>query len=568
MSSKLKNSIKNNWKHYLYFGFIAIVFLFMRLYQITTLPDGLHIDEISMGYNTWSLSNFGVDRYGVDYPIYFNNAGSGQSSLYVYLAVILCKIFGYSIFLLRFVAVLFGIMLLVFGTLTAYEISGMVCAKAMSLIITVMPYFIMSERWAFDCNAMLPVFVMSLYFFIKLMKTNKTKYAVLTGLSFALTFYSYILSFLIVPVFIILSLIVVFILKKMNIINISIKNILIAAVVGCISICPIMLYIFVIMNLLPKDINVVGISITDASAGRLSEIFWQGFGPKEIWIRISNLLTYDKYEFTADKNYGVFFMNKIYLFGHEFYFTQILMFLGFSLLVGMCIYQCIKHKKFRFEIFVVIYIIAALVPLLFLEEFAIYRYNAVFFGFAFILAYLFTFLVNKKAIVCSFLCFALLVGNFCSYANYLFGDGFQEEHQTLGYFDKEFLGIFENYDELGLDKYDAIYVDDTTVYNPGLVILYGMRATPDEIRKYAKHIDKNDMIYKNVHVGIPKTVNEKEHALYVIRDVNSDTSLYTNSYEQLELYKKLIDINNTKKQLENMNCEYDTYNNYFMFNVG
>ena len=534
MSFNMKKLMKNNWNHYIFFGFIAIIFLFMRLYQITTLPDGLHIDEISMGYNTWSLSNFGVDRYGVDYPIYFNNAGSGQSSLYVYLAVILCKIFGYSIFLLRFVAVLFGIMLLVFGTLTAYEISGMVCAKAMSLIITVMPYFIMSERWAFDCNAMLPIFVMSLYFFIKLVKTNKTKYAVLTGLSFALTFYSYILAFLIIPIFIVLSLIIVFISKK-----ISIKNFLVMSTICVICTFPILLFVFVVIGWIP-EFKIGLISITSASASRISEIFWQGFGPKEIWNRISNLLTYDKYEFTADKNYGVFFMNKLYLFGHEFHLTQILIFVGFLLMFGICIYQFIKHKIFKYEIFIVIYIITSLIPILFLEEFAIYRYNAVFFGFAFILAYLFTFLIEKKAIVCSFLCFVLFIGNFCSYANYLFGDDFKEEHQTLGYFDKEFLDIFEHYNELGLEKYDVIYVDDTTVYNPGLVVLYGMRATPNDIQKYAKNVDTKNMIYKNIHIGIPEIVNEKEHALYIIRNLNSETSLYTNSYEQLELYKNLV----------------------------
>ena len=109
-------SVKEHKWLYLYFTIIGIIFLLTRLISITELPKGLHIDEVSMGYNTWALTNFGTDRYGVSMPIYFNNAGSGQSSLYVYLAVLISKIFGYSVLSLRIVSVIFGAILLIFGT--------------------------------------------------------------------------------------------------------------------------------------------------------------------------------------------------------------------------------------------------------------------------------------------------------------------------------------------------------------------------------------------------------------------------------------------------------------------
>jgi len=548
------------WK-ILYFSLIVIIFLFTRLFKIMILPDGLHIDEVSMGYNTWSLSKFGTDRYGISFPVYFNNAGSGQSSLYVYIAVFLSKIFGYSEFILRFVAVLFGAMLLIFGTLLAYEIAGMTCACAMSTIITMIPYFIMSERWAFDCNAMLPMFVMSLYFFIRLLKTGKTKFAILTGIGVALTMYSYILAFIIIPVFIIFALITAVATKKL-----SLKNFLIMA--GVVTLCasPIFLYVLVILKIIPS-LKIGPINISYVSAGRLSELFWQGLSPKDILINICNLMTYDKYEFTADKNYGVMFLNKIYLFGHGIYFIQIILWASFFLLLGMSIYKLIK-KKDSYEIYIVLYILACLVPILFLEDFAIYRFNAVFYGFAFILAYLFSILIGKKMLLCALFCVIYLVGNFGSYAGYLYGSGFHEAHNPLGYFDKEFLGIFENYDKLNLGDYDSVYVDDTTTYNPGLVIQYGMKATPSDIKKYTKNMDeKEGMVYKNVHIGIPKTINKKEKALYIIRDTKAGTSLYTNTYEQIELYKRLITIKDIKKQLEENKCKMKEINHYLLFTV-
>ena len=104
--SAVKKSISENKLYWMYFSLIGIIFMLTRLVQITVLPKGLHIDEISMGYNTWTLSEFGTDRYGVSFPVYFNNAGSGQSSLYVYIAFLLSKVFGYSVFTLRVVSVL------------------------------------------------------------------------------------------------------------------------------------------------------------------------------------------------------------------------------------------------------------------------------------------------------------------------------------------------------------------------------------------------------------------------------------------------------------------------------
>lgn len=44
-----KNQCKNLWK-YVIFAILILLFLFTRLWQLTTLPYRLHIDEASMAY--------------------------------------------------------------------------------------------------------------------------------------------------------------------------------------------------------------------------------------------------------------------------------------------------------------------------------------------------------------------------------------------------------------------------------------------------------------------------------------------------------------------------------------
>ncbi|MBQ5439442.1 MAG: glycosyltransferase family 39 protein, partial [Clostridia bacterium] len=363
--SAVKKSISENKLYWMYFSLIGIIFLLTRLVQITVLPKGLHIDEISMGYNTWTLSEFGTDRYGVSFPVYFNNAGSGQSSLYVYIAFLLSKIFGYSVFTLRVVSVIFGSLLLIFGTKTAYEMFGVKCAVITAAVIDIMPFFIMSERWAFDCNAMLPMFVMFLYFFVRLIKTGKNKYALISGVMFGMSMYSYILAVLMMPVFLVLSLIYAFIKKK-----ITLKQTGLMFISAVLVSVPIILYLFVVIGVLP-EFKIGSISFTSASAGRASEIVWQSLSFKDIIKNITTLTSYDKYDFMADDKYGVFYNNVLHFFEYKASVSQILLFVGFVFMLCTAVYNIVKKKSFSFELMMMFYLIAVMYPMLFLKQLAL-----------------------------------------------------------------------------------------------------------------------------------------------------------------------------------------------------
>ena len=563
--------IKNLWKSflasvkehkwlYLYFTIIGIIFLLTRLIGITELPKGLHIDEVSMGYNTWALTNFGTDRYGVSMPIYFNNAGSGQSSLYVYIAVFISKIIGYSVFSLRVVSVIFGAILLIFGTKAAYEMFGLNCSLITAAVIDIMPLFLMSERWAFDCNAMLPMLVMFLYFYVKLIKTQKMKYAFASGITFGVTMYSYILAVMMLPVFAVLAIIYSFIFKKINIKQVGaifFSAILVAS--------PIVMYLFVVVGVIPS-FNIGPVSFTNASAGRLNEIEWQGFSFADLMRNLNTLTSYDQYDFMADDKYGVFYQNILHFFEYKISVSQILLFIGFFAMLGFAIYYTFKKKEFSFEVLMVFYMLAMTYPMFFLEQVAIYRYNAVYFSFALLLAYLFSKLWGYKRYVLCGLFALLYLYNFGSYTYYLFSGNFAEENKALAYFDYDLLELCETFDDEEYADYQ-IYVDYTATYNAGLITLYGLRVEPEVVANEVENVDSKIMTYGNIHIGIPDIIDTNQKSIFVIRDINSETTFYTTNIAQIDLYSTLVINNKAKKLLMDLNTPYDIVNNYYVFRL-
>lgn len=552
-SKRLSQSVESHKYSYIYFAMIGVLFLFTRLYKLTEIPNGMHIDEVSMGYNTWSLANFGTDKYNVSYPVYFNNAGSGQSALYVYVAVLIAKVFGYNLFTLRLVAVMFGMLLLIFGTMLSYELFGVRSSYITSGIITVMPIFINSDRFAFDCNAFIVVFTMFLYFTVRLIKTGKIKYSILLGISLSMCFYSYILSFLQLPILLVVGLVYCIVYKK-----ISIKNILTALISTLIPSIPILLYVFVVLGYLP-EMYIGSMSITDASYRRVVELGWQGIGVKEFVSNIATLTSYDSYNFVATEKYGVFY--SIPLIGCTL--SQFLLLISFCVVLGFCIYRFIK-KEFNYEFLLIVSLVSILSSMFVTSDFTIYRYNAVFVIFALILSYTFDKLWSKDIRIPSVLIGVIYVVSFVGYIHYMFWGNYSVDCKQLAYFDGDLLSVCEG---LNTDEYADynIYIDNTTTYNAGLVALYGLRAEPSDVIAKAENLDFEDMVYENIHIGIPEDVDFSEKAVYIIRNLNAGANLYSDPNEPTAVYSKIVNNNNVMLILDSLNISRQEKNGYFVY---
>ncbi len=206
----MKEWITSHRKHveYLLICIMGICFAVTRFWQLDKLPAGMHLDEAGMAYDALSLANYGVDRYLKSWPVYLTNFGVGQSSLYAFLCAGLFKLFGYSIWLVRLPGVLFSFLTMVFGIKIAKRIwpGKKVMPLLAGAMVTFCPYFIMGSRFGLDCNLMLGASTVFLYFLLTAFETGDTWRYVVSGITGGILLYTYVLSYIILPLFLIFCL--------------------------------------------------------------------------------------------------------------------------------------------------------------------------------------------------------------------------------------------------------------------------------------------------------------------------------------------------------------------------
>lgn len=205
---------------------IGALCLFTRIWNICDLPSGYNIDESSMAYDAWCIANYGVDRNLVSMPLWLINYGGGQSPLYCYLCVILFKIFGFHYGLIRVPAIIFSVLTVVFSSLTMREIvkdnkgpQKDYMPVATAILVTICPCFVLLGRIGLDCNLMLGTATIYIYILIKQMSRDTLKKSgyILAGFSGAVVLYSYSLSHIVIPLFLLFTFIYSIRTKKMKI---------------------------------------------------------------------------------------------------------------------------------------------------------------------------------------------------------------------------------------------------------------------------------------------------------------------------------------------------------------
>ena len=196
---------------------VAAVF---RFWQLDMLPTGYNNDEMGTAYDAWSLLNYGVDRYRNSWPVYLTNYGDGQSILYGYMMVACFAIFGYGKLAIRLPAAINSMLLGVGGIGViglawndGWKVRKEVPQLLFAILYAISPYVQMSARIGLDCNAMLGWSTLFLYTFLLAIRKSEQNsrfrilYYVLSGIVGGITLYSYAITYLVLPLFLLISLI-------------------------------------------------------------------------------------------------------------------------------------------------------------------------------------------------------------------------------------------------------------------------------------------------------------------------------------------------------------------------
>ena len=199
--------IRNHWPKLV---ILTVLFLTMHLWQLNEIPYDMVTDEVSMGYDAWSLATYGVDRNLDSWPVYLKNYGGGQSAMYAWLCALLIKLTGaVNAAVIRTPAALFGLLTLITGAILTQKVFSPKHPNAwfvFSLLYLICPYFTMSARMGLDCNLMLGMSTAFLCALWHAVETQKTAHFALAGVLGGLMLYTYALSYVVLPAFLALML--------------------------------------------------------------------------------------------------------------------------------------------------------------------------------------------------------------------------------------------------------------------------------------------------------------------------------------------------------------------------
>jgi 4-amino-4-deoxy-L-arabinose transferase-like glycosyltransferase len=132
---------------------ITILGLLLRTWDLETLPPAPDPDELSIGYNAWSILVTGRDEYGTPYPTAFRAFGEYKRPAYIYAAVPSIAVFGPTTWAIRLPGAIAGTLTIpaidaVARTLFGSRMTGLVAATSLA----VSPWHLQFSRGAREAS--------------------------------------------------------------------------------------------------------------------------------------------------------------------------------------------------------------------------------------------------------------------------------------------------------------------------------------------------------------------------------------------------------------------------------
>src|SRR3989344_2585584 len=154
---------------------IFIIAGFLRVWNLNSVPPSPSLDEVSIGWNAYSISKTGADEYGEKFPLLLRAYDDWRPALYVYLVIPFLKVFGLSTFAVRFPSIVLSLL----SVATTYFLIKLLFAKTNDkkntlveplalltmFLLAISPWHIYLSRLGHEVNAGLAFFLFALTFF-------------------------------------------------------------------------------------------------------------------------------------------------------------------------------------------------------------------------------------------------------------------------------------------------------------------------------------------------------------------------------------------------------------------
>ena len=180
----------------LLFLMVFLAGIFFRLYEIGIVPSSLNWDEVSWGFNAYSILKTGHDEHGVLFPSSFMAFGDFKQPVYVYLSSITIALFGLNPIGVRLPSAILGILTIPFVWLFVYEYfkkdnHRFAIALLVMALFSLSPWSIQFSRVAYEANIGLFFTISGVALFFRGLNMKKPLYFLVATFLLAVSCYSY-----------------------------------------------------------------------------------------------------------------------------------------------------------------------------------------------------------------------------------------------------------------------------------------------------------------------------------------------------------------------------------------
>ena len=203
-------------KNFYFLLLLTLIGALLRFAFLGQNPIAPNWDEISHGYNAFSILTTGKDEWGNVFPLIFRAFGDYKLPLYIYLTTIPVFIFGLNVFAVRFVSALSGVLAIpaiYFLTKEMFPERKINLGKltvsleiVSAFLLTISPWHFFISRPALEANLALTLIIYGSYFLIRFY--NRKSSALPTAIFFGLALHTYNTARVFTPLLIVVSLVI------------------------------------------------------------------------------------------------------------------------------------------------------------------------------------------------------------------------------------------------------------------------------------------------------------------------------------------------------------------------
>ncbi len=174
-----------------YLFLIVILGALLRFSYLVYSPPSLNWDEVSHGYNAYSILKTGVDQWGQKFPmINFRAYGDYPAPLNLYLTIPFVIIFGLSEFAIRFPHAILGVLTIISVYFLAWGITKKENLSLLaSLLVAIDPWNLFTSRFVLQSNLSVFFLITAGAFFVNRVKGKH--FLKISLFSLFLTLFSY-----------------------------------------------------------------------------------------------------------------------------------------------------------------------------------------------------------------------------------------------------------------------------------------------------------------------------------------------------------------------------------------